>query len=103
MLGHPATDPHGDPIPSPEGALTPQPVQSLMTCPLHTPVTVTRVIDQGKEFLRFVESQGLKPGRTVTIEQRDAASDSVALRRDSNDALTIGARAASKLLVVVER
>jgi DtxR family Mn-dependent transcriptional regulator len=103
MLGHPATDPHGDPIPSPEGALAPQPVQSLMTCPLHTPVTVTRVIDQGKEFLRFVESQGLKPGRTVTIEQRDAASDSVALRRDSNDALTIGARAASKLLVVVER
>jgi DtxR family Mn-dependent transcriptional regulator len=103
MLGHPATDPHGDPIPSAEGALAPQPVQSLMTCPLHTPVTVTRVIDQGKEFLRFVESQGLKPGRTVTIEQRDAASDSVALRRDGNDALTIGARAASKLLVVVER
>jgi DtxR family Mn-dependent transcriptional regulator len=99
MLGRPAADPHGDPIPTADGALAPQTVQTLITCPVHRPVTVTRVLDQGKDFLRFVESQGLKPGRTVTVERRDAASDSVSLRREDAEPLTIGARAASKLLV----
>jgi DtxR family Mn-dependent transcriptional regulator len=99
MLGHPATDPHGDPIPTAEGSLAPQPAQSLMTCPVQLPVTITRVLDQGKEFLRFVESHGLKPGRSVTIETRDAASDSVRLGCGDGHSLTIGTRAASKLLV----
>jgi DtxR family Mn-dependent transcriptional regulator len=100
MLGRPAADPHGDPIPDAQGALRPQQVQTLLTCPLDTTVTVTRVIDQGKEFLRFVEQHGLKPGQSIQIESRDTASDSVRLRRHDGDALTIGARAASKLLVI---
>src|SRR3954470_17737731 len=46
MLGHPATDPHGDPIPDPEGVLERRPSDNLMTCPLNVSVTVTRVTDQ---------------------------------------------------------
>src|SRR5687768_6031275 len=80
MLAHPEADPHGDPIPDAEGALRPQNVQSLMTCPLDTPVTVIRIIDQDKTFLRFIESHGLKPGQSIRVEARDAASDSVRLR-----------------------
>src|SRR5436189_648500 len=48
MLGRPAADPHGDPIPNAQGAFRPQNVQSLLTCPLQIPVTVTRVVDQDK-------------------------------------------------------
>src|SRR5919106_6885103 len=36
MLGRPTHDPHGDPIPSPEGALTPRHLDSLLTCPVNT-------------------------------------------------------------------
>src|SRR4051794_21593416 len=61
MLGRPETDPHGDPIPDSEGLVKPQEAQSLLTCPLHTPVVVTRVIDQDKAFLRFIEHHDLKP------------------------------------------
>src|SRR5918992_5783850 len=101
MLGRPAADPHGDPIPDAEGALRPQKVQSLMTCPLDTPVTVTRIIDQDRVFLRFIESHDLKPGQSIRVEARDAASDSVRLRGKNQQPITIGARAASKLLVEV--
>ncbi len=102
MLGRPAADPHGDPIPDAEGAFRPQNVQSLMTCPLHTLVTVTRIVDQDKVFLRFIESHDLKPGQPIYVEARDAASDSVRLRGKDDVPITIGARAASKLLVEVK-
>src|SRR5436190_12568063 len=55
MLGRPEADPHGDPIPDPQGVVKTQEAQSLLTCPLHTPVVVTRVIDQDRAFLRFIE------------------------------------------------
>jgi DtxR family Mn-dependent transcriptional regulator len=101
MLGHPEVDPHGDPIPDPEGTVKPQNVQSLMTCPLHTPVTVMRVVDQDRMFLRFIESHHLKPGESIEVEARDAASDSIRLRGRDDQRITIGTRAASKLLVEV--
>jgi DtxR family transcriptional regulator, Mn-dependent transcriptional regulator len=99
MLGRPVVDPHGDPIPDAEGALRRQNVQSLLTCPLGRRVTVMRVIDQDKAFLRFIESHDLKPGQSIVVEARDTASDSVRLRGSGPESITIGARAASKLLV----
>jgi DtxR family Mn-dependent transcriptional regulator len=99
MLGRPEVDPHGDPIPDPQGTVKPQNVQSLMTCPLNTPVTVTRVVDQDRMFLRFIESHNLKPGESIEVEARDAASDSVRVKGKDDQRITIGTRAASKLLV----
>ena len=99
MLGRPKVDPHGDPIPDPQGIVKPQSAQTLLTCPMHTPVTITRVIDQDKAFLRFIENHNLKPGESIEVEDRDAASDSVRVRGRNDQRITIGARAASKLLV----
>jgi len=100
MLGRPTHDPHGDPIPDSQGAIAQRQLDSLLTCPMHTPLRVTRVADQDPAFLRFIEQHDLKPGRPIAVEARDAAADSVVLRgRDR--ALTIGTRAASKLLVEV--
>src|SRR5262249_29955523 len=33
MLGRPTHDPHGDPIPTADGALTPRDLDTLLTCP----------------------------------------------------------------------
>jgi hypothetical protein len=101
MLGRPETDPHGDPIPNAEGLVKPQDAQTLLSCPLDTPVTVTRVIDQDKEFLRFIEQHHLKPGEAIEVEARDTAADSVRVRGKNDQRITIGTRAASKLLVQV--
>ena len=102
MLGRPTRDPHGDPIPTPEGAITARHLENLLTCPLKTPLTVTRIADQDPAFLRFIEKNELKPGQPIEVETRDAAADSVLLRGKDRRAITIGARAASKLLVEVE-
>ncbi len=99
MLGHPTHDPHGDPIPSPDGAITPREFDNLLTCPIGEPMTVTRIADQDPAFLRFIERNSLKPGESIEVEARDAAADAVRLRGKDHRAITIGARAASKLLV----
>ena len=101
MLGRPEADPHGDPIPDPQGVVKAQAAQSLLTCPLRTPVVVTRVIDQDKAFLRFIESHHLKPGESIEVADRDAASDSVRLLGRNEQHITIGTRAATKILVQV--
>jgi DtxR family Mn-dependent transcriptional regulator len=98
MLGRPSADPHGDPIPGPEGTLSRPQYDTLLTCPLGEEVTVRRVSDQDSEFLRFVERHDLKPGQVVRVEDRDPAADSVRLRGQDRE-FTIGARAASKVLV----
>src|SRR5262245_55380156 len=103
MLGHPQVDPHGDPIPDAEGVVKKQQGETLLTCPVGARVTVARIIDQDKRFLRFVERHDLKPGESVEVEERDEAADSVRLRGKDNRRITIGTRAASKLLVQVAR
>jgi DtxR family transcriptional regulator, Mn-dependent transcriptional regulator len=100
MLGRPTHDPHGDPIPDPEGSIAARHLESLLTCPIGTPLRMTRIADQDPAFLRFIEDNDLKPGQSVEVESRDAAADSVLLRREERR-ITIGARAASKLLVEV--
>ena len=101
MLGRPTHDPHGDPIPEPDGAITTRHLDNQLTCPLGTALTVTRIADQDPAFLRFIENNDLKPGQPVEVESRDAAADSVILRGKDERRITIGARAASKLLVEV--
>jgi len=97
MLGRPAVDPHGDPIPSAEGRVPRLDHVDLLAAPLHASMVVTRVIDQDPEFLRFVEQKRLMPGQAVVVEQRDSVSDSVRLVV-AGEPITIGSRAASKVL-----
>jgi DtxR family Mn-dependent transcriptional regulator len=103
MLGRPTHDPHGDPIPSADGAIAPLPHDSLLTCPVGQTLKVTRITDQDPSFLRFVEHHHLKPGQRVEVEARDTAADAVSLRGADREPLTIGTRAASKLLVELDR
>jgi DtxR family Mn-dependent transcriptional regulator len=101
MLGRPAVDPHGDPIPGPEGTVLRRNYDTLLTCPLHTVVVVTRIAAQDADFLRFIEESNLKPGQAIEVEARDTASDSVRVRRKGDQRITIGMRAASKLFVEI--
>jgi len=98
MLGHPAVDPHGDPIPDSEGVIRSPALATLLTCETNRPLRVSRVVDQDASFLRFIEQSHLKPGQPVLVEERDAAADRVTVRTDAAS-LALGQRAASKVLV----
>src|SRR3989442_2308917 len=73
MLGRPTHDPHGDPIPNPDGEITAKPLDNLLTCPLATPLKVTRIADQDPPFLRFIDSNDLKPAHPFDDESLDDA------------------------------
>jgi DtxR family Mn-dependent transcriptional regulator len=99
MLGRPAVDPHGDPIPTAEGTIARPNHIDLGSAPLNVPLTVERVVDQDGRFLRFIEERQLMPGSDVTVESRDSAADSLQVRSGNGPATAVGLRAASKVLV----
>ena len=100
MLGRPSSDPHGDPIPDSEGAVVTHEYDTLLTCPVDTPVVLARVTDQDAGFLRFLEGSELTPGQSVRVETRDTAADHVVVRGKNDRQIMIGMRAAAKLQVV---
>jgi DtxR family Mn-dependent transcriptional regulator len=99
MLGTPAVDPHGDPIPDADGVIRTEATHSLLTCALGDSMRVARVLDQDRTFLRFLDQHDLKPGRAIRVLSRSTAADSVEVSTTDGRRLTLGARAASKLLV----
>jgi len=99
LLGHPAADPHGDPIPSQQGKLSTQVYATLATVPAATRLRVVRVADQTAEFLRFAEQHGLLPGAKVRIVERDLAAGLVRIRHAHGRPLALGLPAAGKILV----
>ena len=99
MLGHPATDPHGDPIPSAAGEVPSAELPSLATVAVGARVTIARVADQEPEFLRFAERLGLRPGARLAVHARDAASDALVLDLGRGRSASLGLRAAAKIFV----
>jgi DtxR family Mn-dependent transcriptional regulator len=99
MLGRPEVDPHGDPIPTADGHVPRHEFETLLTCPIHQQVIVTRVTDQDAASLRFIEQHRLMPGEAIEVEARDEVSDSVRLKGRADQRITIGMRAASKVRV----
>lgn len=103
MLGYPSVDPHGDPIPGADGDVPDHSYPSLAECPVNVPLRVVRVADQDAAFLRFIEERGLKPGQEVRVVEREASADAVVLRTRDGREITLGSRAASKVLVDARR
>src|SRR3989440_3007814 len=67
LLGRPAHDPHGDPIPSREGTLAPPPATRLSDLPDGHSATVARVQNNDPELLRYLGRLGLYPGAVVCV------------------------------------
>ena len=99
FLGHPETDPHGDPIPTAKGKVTSPELSTLADSPLNTPLRIARIVNQDPPFLQFLDRAGLTPGATVTLSTRDEQADSITLRAGKNPPMTLGTAAATKILV----
>jgi len=69
-LGHPAHDPHGDPIPTLEGELLEAATQPLPDVELGERVTIARVSDSDPAILRYLAERGLRPGVEVCVEDK---------------------------------
>ena len=99
LLGHPEVDPHGAPIPTRHGQVAGPPRWSLADCPVGMLLRIAGVLDEEPAFLQFLQRQRLTPGATMTVTQRDAAADTVHLRRRGLKDLSLGLGAAERVLV----
>jgi DtxR family Mn-dependent transcriptional regulator len=99
LLGKPQVDPHGDPIPSAEGELSGVSAAALDTIEVGVRAKVARVADQDPDFLRLLESRGIRPGTDLQVVGRDHAADAVEIELDRGRRTTLGLRAAEKLFV----
>jgi DtxR family transcriptional regulator, Mn-dependent transcriptional regulator len=79
-LGHPAVDPHGDPIPSADGSIHEMASIALSEVPVGSTVEISRVHENQPERLRYIASLGLRPGVRVTVVARQPIDDLVTIK-----------------------
>jgi len=99
LLKHPRTDPHGDPIPTRTGTIAEVEHRDLASCEAGRRVSVARVLDQDPGFLQFLDRHRLRPGTRLSVGARDEAADAITLHPEGAAPVTLGIRAASKILV----
>ena len=72
---------------------------SLANCTIGQVRKVARVLDQQPAFLQFAQSQGLVPGRSVTVSSREVTAEAVRIRVMPGGEVSLGLAAAAKILV----
>jgi DtxR family Mn-dependent transcriptional regulator len=97
-LGHPATDPHGDPIPRPDGSIAAAADRPLSECRPGENFRLARVTDQSPEFLRYLSQVGLEIGAQGSFLSIDRSRDNMTIEID-NEPKTLPRAAAAKLMV----
>ena len=103
LLGHPETDPHGDPIPSRQGKMSSQVYATLATCNADRAMRIVRITEQSSEFLRFAEQNGLQPGIGLRVVDRNLTAGLVTLRKAAGKPIALSLVAAGKILVEPEK
>jgi len=101
LLGHPAADPHGDPIPSVKSPRIDRGRHvTLATYQLDKFHRVERILDQSAPFLEYVQRAGLKPGARVRVLDRNLTSGVMHCNLRTGEA-TLGLPEAAKIEVTV--
>jgi DtxR family Mn-dependent transcriptional regulator len=100
-LGNPQIDPHGDPIPALDGSIAARDLVLLSDLSLNRQGTVSRIIDQAPEVLRYLSDLGLTPGAKVKLTARAPLNDTVSVCVDDDEGTphTISTQVARKVLV----
>jgi DtxR family transcriptional regulator, Mn-dependent transcriptional regulator len=99
FLGHPAADPHGDPIPDGTGRLHAAEGVSLARRPVGSSSRVLQVADQSEAFLRFAARSGLVPGRTVTVLAIDHEANAMTVQTQGLPRVALAIATADRIRV----
>jgi DtxR family Mn-dependent transcriptional regulator len=96
-LGHPAVDPHGDPIPDADGSIHELVCTPLADIAVGETVEIRRVDEREPERLRYLGELGLVPGVVVTVRDRQPFGGPVTVEA-AGERHTIGAELAHVVL-----
>lgn len=100
MLGHPAFDPHGDPIPSATGKMAGRTLVPLDELKSRT-ATVARITDHAPDFLRYLDALGLVPGSQIELIENNPLAEVVKIRTSQGE-IALSTSAAHRLHVTIE-
>ncbi len=79
VLGHPSSDPHGDPIPDADGTLAADRSRALTDVAPGTAVRVERVSDRSSELLRYLNGLGIGIGTQLRVEEVSTEAGAIAV------------------------
>jgi DtxR family Mn-dependent transcriptional regulator len=98
VLGHPAADPHGDPIPTADLAIEEVEWTPLPEVPAGELVELRRVASEEPDRLRYLGTMGLQPGATIMVLARQPFQGPLTLDVDGRECL-IGHELAQSIFV----
>src|ERR671913_70190 len=86
LLGHPARDPHGDPIPAADGTLILESSKPLSEAQVGRRVRIVKVDDDNASVLHHLGERGLVPGRTVSVKEVRSVDGVVVVEDEGGEA-----------------
>ncbi|HEX9029704.1 MAG TPA: metal-dependent transcriptional regulator [Anaerolineales bacterium] len=103
VLGNPARDPHGDPIPTRDFRLPPQ--SNLRLCDLRPGqnARVQRVANTDPELLRYLSGLGMLPGAQVSILDHSTFDDNLQVQvQGQGEPIVLGPRVTCQIFMEVQ-
>lgn len=99
MLGYPARDPHGDPIPTLAGDMPEQDLMPLSDCAPGA-YRVVQVLSDKPAFLAWLEKEGLRPGCRVMVRGKDDFAQTLSIvTGNEGSSRSLGFATAARLMV----
>jgi DtxR family Mn-dependent transcriptional regulator len=98
LLGFPALDPHGSPIPDSSGKMIPREYQKLSNCKAGEKVKITAVVNTSHEFLTFLNGKQIHLGLEMTIHSLEPFDGSMTISYNENKE-TISSVVTDRILV----
>ncbi len=98
-LGHPAFDPHGDPIPDRNGRMKTRRTLALTRCAVGDHVRVAAVKDPSDALLHLLDQKGIGIGLRMQLRARAAFDGSLELRAKNGPLCILSAQVAEHLQV----
>lgn len=99
VLGDPAFDPHGEPIPGRDGSLVRPPTRPMSDLGQGAVATVSRIGDDTNvELLRYLDELGIRPGTEFTLLETAPFEGPLTIEVDAQPKI-VGRKAANSIYV----
>jgi DtxR family transcriptional regulator, Mn-dependent transcriptional regulator len=99
LLGHPAYDPHGDPIPDKNGEINKQKSKPLTEINKPATLVVAGVVADEDEFLRYLDRIGVSIGSKLMVKSIERYDGSMQVCINNGSDIFMSSDVASKILV----
>lgn len=98
-LGHPAHDPHGDPIPAADGSIAREPAILLAAADVGYSGRVLRISDRDSAILRDLAADSIGPGSALSVVETPGATARLTVRLPNGQIRQLSSAAAELIWV----